>query len=77
MTEAIATATQEALCARAEARQLMRSRQESTRRVEWKPLKAACAHVQDVIGAGVNCHFNQFITELERIIETEDERGFY
>jgi len=76
-TEAIATATREALCARAEARQLMRSRQESNRRVEWKALKAACAHVQDVIGAGVNSHFNQFITELERIIESGDQRGFY
>ena len=52
------------------ARRLMRSRQESNIRVELKALNASCAHVQDVIGAGVNSHFNQFITELERIIES-------
>ena len=46
-------------------------------RVEWKALKAACAHVQDVIDAGANSHFIQFITELGRIIESGDQRGFY
>ena len=33
--------------------------------------------MQDVIGASVNSHFNQFVTELERIIASGDQRGFY
>ena len=30
-----------------------------------------------MIGAGVNSHFNQFIIEVERTIESGDQRGFY
>lgn len=55
----------------------MRSRQEPNRRAEWKAPKAAYAHEQDVIGAGVSSQSNQFVIELERIIENEDQIGFY
>ena len=76
-TEVITTAIRQAFSAKAEARQLMRSRQESDRRVEWKALKAACAHGRDAIGTDANSHFNRFVTELELKIESRDQRGFY
>ena len=54
----------------------MRSRQEPNRRVEWKVLKAACAHVQDVVGAGVNFTSTRSSSSWSESSRA-DPRGFY
>lgn len=44
---------------------------------EWRALKVTCARVTDVIGAGVHSHSPQFVNDLEGIIDSGDEKGFY
>lgn len=38
---------------------------------------AAYAHVRDLIGADVNSHFHQFVTELDRNRKSGDQKGLY
>lgn len=76
-TEVIEIAIREALRTRAEAQQLMRSRQEPNCSVVWQTLEVTFAHAQGVMTVGINAHFKKFVTELERIIENGDQRGFY
>ena len=46
-------------------------------RAAWKTLRNSCAKLREVIGAGLYAHFEEYLAELERCLERNDQRGFY
>lgn len=61
--------------AREEARQLGRA--DLTNRAKWRAHKTACAQLREVIDTGGYAHFEQYVAELERKLESGDQRGFH
>lgn len=46
-------------------------------RLAWKYLRTACANLQEVIAAGVQAYFEEYLSETERLLVDDDQRGLY
>jgi len=61
--------------AREDARQLLRVYPRDS--TAWKKLRSACANLQEVVAAGVNAYFEEYLAETEKFLASSDQRGFY
>ena len=61
--------------ARENARQFLRSHPRD--RIAWKKLRTACANLHQVVAAGVHAYFEEYLAEAEKLLENNDQRGFY
>lgn len=73
-TTETSAAIQLAWDAREDARRVMRIKKD---KAAWKTLRKACANLRRAIDAALHAYLEEYLTETERLLADNDQRGFY